>query len=449
MKTKFFLAFMVVIVSALLSHFLFEWLILKDFENYVNGVREDQLYWITASAESSHGKGQWNPETLSETVHWAMMMGLDIKILDQEGREVISSARIMESLPPVMKGRMQDLFHIDKNKGTYLEYPLYSGGQIIGTLSARRFQKQDIAEKEMVFKRRTKDFLLISLLIAGIGSLLIAVLLSRYLSKPVADLKLSAERVAQGDFGVRIALQSNDEIGNLAKAFNKMAESLQREEELRKHLMSNIAHELRTPLTIMKNQVEALSDGIIADKDKAFENLNIEIDRLIRLVKGIEDVTTAEASFFKRLEQTDINLREFLSGVSGEMRPLFVEKDLELELKGEQDLWINADAEKLEIILRNILSNALKFTEKGKVSIFYGEEKNKVFIEIKDTGKGIAEENIPLLFNRFYRVEKTDERGLGLGLAISKELVTVMDGEIEVKSKMGEGSSFTIYLPVP
>jgi len=156
MKTKFFLAFMVVIIAALLSHFLFEWLILKDFENYVNGVREDQMYWITASAESSYGKGQWVPETLSETIHWAMMMGLDIKILDNEGQEVISSARIMESLPPVMKGRMQDLFHIDKNKGTYLEYPLYSGGQIIGTLSARRFQKQDIAEKEMVFKRRTK-----------------------------------------------------------------------------------------------------------------------------------------------------------------------------------------------------------------------------------------------------------------------------------------------------
>jgi signal transduction histidine kinase len=130
------------------------------------------------------------------------------------------------------------------------------------------------------------------------------------------------------------------------------------------------------------------------------------------------------------------------------MSPLFEDKDLALELKDGQDLWINVDVEKLEIILRNIVSNALKFTEKGKVSILYGEEKGKVFIEVRDTGKGIAEENIPLLFNRFYRAEKTDGQGLGLGLAIAKELVTVMHGEIEVKSEIGEGSSFLIYLPV-
>ncbi|MFH1025046.1 MAG: HAMP domain-containing sensor histidine kinase, partial [Nitrospirota bacterium] len=154
------------------------------------------------------------------------------------------------------------------------------------------------------------------------------------------------------------------------------------------------------------------------------------------------------ASFFKKLEETNINLKEFLSGIADEMRLLFRDKNLSLELLGKQDLSVNVDAEKLEIIVRNILSNALKFSEKGRVSILYGKEKDRVFIEIKDTGKGIPEENIPLLFNRFYLVEKTDDRGLGLGLAIVKELVTVMHGEIEVKSKIGEGSCFTIFLPV-
>lgn len=448
MKTKFFLAFLIVIIAALLSNFLFEWLIMRDFENYVNGVREDQLYWITASAESSYGNGKWIPETLSETIHWAIMMGLDIKILDTEGKEVVSSDHIMETLHLGMKKRMEGLFNIDKTKGEYQEYPLYSGGHIIGTLSARPFQKQEIAEREMIFKRRTRNFLLISLLIAGVGSLLIALFLSRYLSKPVADLKLAAEKVAQGDFGVRTAIKSYDEVGKLAEVFNKMAESLQKEEKLRKQLMSNIAHELRTPLTIMKNQVEALSDGIITHKERAFEHLNSEIVKLIRLVKGIEDVTTAEASFFKKLEETNINLKEFLSGIAEEMRPLFRDKDLLLELLGEQDLSITVDAEKLEIIVSNILSNALKFTKKGRVSILYGKEKDRVFIEIKDTGEGIPGETIPFLFNRFYRVEKTDDRGLGLGLAIVKELITVMNAEIEVKSKIGEGSCFTIFLPV-
>jgi signal transduction histidine kinase len=165
-------------------------------------------------------------------------------------------------------------------------------------------------------------------------------------------------------------------------------------------------------------------------------------------VKGIEDVTTAEASFFRSLEETNITLKEFLSGIAYEMRPLFRDKNLALELQGEQDLSFTVDAEKLEIIVRNILTNSLKFTDKGKVSILYGKEKDRIFIEIKDTGKGIHEENIPLLFNRFYRLEKTNNQGLGLGLAIAKELVTVMHGEITVKSKIGEGSCFTIFLPV-
>lgn len=448
MKTKFFLAFLIVIFTALLSNFLFEWLIMRDFENYVNGVKEDQLYWITASAESSYGHGKWTPETLSETIHWAMMMGLDIKIFDAEGKEVISSTRIMESLHPVMKKRMEGLFHIDKAKGVLQKYPLYSGGQMIGTLSVRPFQKQEIAEKEVIFKKRTNIFLLISLLIAGIGSLLIAVILSQYLSKPIADLKLAAEKVAQGNFGVRTAIKSYDEVGKLSEMFNKMAESLQKEDTLRKKLLSNIAHELRTPLTIMKTQIEALSDGIITDRDRAFENLNGEMGRLIKLVKGIEDVTTAEASFFRRLEETEFNLKEFLSGIADEMRPLFKEKNLSLELLNEQDLLVTADVEKLEIIIRNILTNALKFTEKGRISVRYGKEVKRFFIEIRDTGIGISEDRMPHIFNRFYKGEKNDSEGLGLGLAIAKELIEVMRGKIEVNSKLGMGSSFIIFLPV-
>jgi two-component system sensor histidine kinase BaeS len=448
MRTKIFLAFLIVIITALLSQFLFEWLIVRDFENYVASVKEDQLFWITTSAENSYESGQWSQDTLSETIHWAMMMGLDIKILDTEGREVVSSALMMESLHPVMKKRMEGLFQIDKTKGNFQEYPLYSGGRIIGKLSARPFQKQEIAEKEMTFKRRSREFLLISLLIAGIGSLLIATYLSRYLSKPIANLKLAAEEVAEGNFGVRTAVRSHDEVGKLAQVFNKMAESLEKEEKLRKKLTSNIAHELRTPLTIMKTQIEALSDGIILEKEKALENLNSETDKIISLVKGIEDVTTAEASFFRKLEETNVDLREFLSGIAEAMRTLFTEKDLLLEVQGERNLAVTVDAEKLEIIVRNILINALKFTDKGGVSIRYGKEKDEIFIEIRDTGKGIAEENIPFLFNRFYRLGKEENRGLGLGLAIARELVTVMHGEITVKSKLGEGSCFTISLPV-
>ena len=448
MKTKLFLAFLTVILTALLSNFIFEWLIMRDFENYVNGVGEDQLYWITTSAESSYEKGKWNNALLAETVHWAMMMGLDIKIIDASGNEIISSQNVMKSLPATMKERMEGLFHIKQTAGVFEEYPLYHAGEMIGTLFSRPFVKKEIAEKEEVFKRRTKNFLLISFLIAGMGSLFIAILFSRYLSNPITRLKEAAERVAQGDFSVRTAADSRDEVGRLAEVFNKMAESLQREEKLRKQLMSNIAHELRTPLAIMKAQVEALADGVITDREKGLENINSEIGQLAKLVKGIEDVTTAEASFFSRSEETEVNLKEFLSGIAAELTPLFQGKNLRIELADREDLFVKTDVEKLEIIIRNILSNSLKFTERGGVTIHYGTDGKRFSVEISDTGKGIPEDHIPHIFNRFYRGEKTGSEGLGLGLAIVKELVDVLRGEIQVRSKIGEGTSITVFLPL-
>lgn len=226
-----------------------------------------------------------------------------------------------------------------------------------------------------------------------------------------------------------------------------MAESLQRGEKLRKHLMSNIAHELRTPLTIIKIQIDAMEDKIIEDQ-YAIENIKNEANRLIRLIKGIEDITTAEASFFTKKEEVEIDLKEFIAELVYGMLPAFKDKGIELKVREREGLIFNADPEKLEIIMRNILSNSLKYTEKGEVWIDYGIKNGFAFIEINDTGKGIPENDMQYIFNRFYRVEFKDSEGLGLGLAIVKELVDVMNGRVEVKSNVGEGTNFRIYLPM-
>ena len=303
MRTKLFLAFIVVILAALLSTIVFEFMIIKDFDNYVGSVRDDQIHWIMVSIEGGYKDGEWDSRVMSESIHWAMMLGLDIKILDAKGNEVIPSHHYMESLSPSMMQRMEELFHIhsDANRA-YSTFPIYAGGENIGTLMARFFQKKELAEKEAIFKGRVAHFLYIYLLIAGLGSVLIGLLLSQYLSKPLLRLKEASEKVAGGDFSVRIESASSDEVGDLAKTFNRMAESLQREESLRKHLMSNVTHELRTPLTIIKTHVEAMTDGIVLDTRKGLENIEGEIERLISLVKGIEDITAAEASFFAKGE---------------------------------------------------------------------------------------------------------------------------------------------------
>ncbi|MBF0559154.1 MAG: HAMP domain-containing histidine kinase [Nitrospirae bacterium] len=449
MRTKLFLAFISIIFAALASTIVFESLILKDFDSYVHGVKEDQIYWIVASVEGGYRDGKWDEQILAESIHWAMMMGLDIKILDMQRNEIVHSHHVMASLSPEMKHRMEELFRLDKGSDCkYDEYPINSNGSRIGTLRACSFRKKELAEKEAIFEGRVRHFLYIYILIAGAGSLLIGLMFTQYLSKPIRLLKKASEKIASGDFAVTISADSSDEVSDLAKTFNKMAASLQKEEQLRKRLMSNIAHELRTPLTIMKTHAEAMADGIMTDTSKGTENITNEIERLIKLVKGIEDITAAEASFFTRGEAVEINLREFLSGIAGDLSPLFQARGLFINIMEKGDLTVSADVEKLERILRNIISNALKFTETGGVNIDYGIEKSRFFIEISDTGRGISENDLPHIFDRFYRSGERDAEGLGLGLAIVKELVDIMEGIISVKSTPGKGSTFSISLPV-
>jgi signal transduction histidine kinase len=211
--------------------------------------------------------------------------------------------------------------------------------------------------------------------------------------------------------------------------------------------MSNVAHELRTPLTIMKTHVEGMADGIVIDTRKGLENIEVEIERLIALVKGIEDITAAEASFFVKGEAAQIDLKEFISGLVEDLAPSFQSRGLYVKIANDTNLIVTIDVEKLERVLINILSNALKFTDNGGVSIDYGITGSRFFIEVKDTGCGIPESDLPLIFNRFYRSEQSGVEGLGLGLAIAKELVDVMGGEITVKSIVGAGSRFRVSMP--
>jgi len=465
MRTKLFRSFLIIILTALLSNFIFQWLIVKDFDRYVDSVKEDQFRWIVASVESAYLNGEWDQPALSDSLHWAMMLGIEAKIVDTQGREIFDSEKAMASLSETMKHDMADLFYLEAGEGTYADYPLALENKRIGTFFFRPFAKKEIREKEKTFKRKTKYFLYISFLIAGISASLLALLLSQYLSKPLSNLKKAAEKIAGRDFGTRIPLapdqgakptlpkalmgsQHLDEIGSLAESFNFMAESLQKEETLRKNLLSSVSHELRTPLTIMKAHIEALEDGVLDDPEIAFKTIRSETEKLIQLIQGIEDLTVAEGCFLKRNESIVVNLKEFFSDFIEDMLPLMKEKALTLEMTQRRDVVVTTDAEKLEKIVRNLLSNSIKFTREGGIKIDYGRQGETFFVEIKDTGKGISEDHLPFIFNRFYRAEKSETTGLGLGLAIVKELVDALNGRIEVQSKVEEGTVFRVYLPL-
>ena len=197
---------MLIVLVALASTMVFAVMIIKDFDNYVSKVRDDQQYWIMASVEGAYQAGRWNPQMLAESMHWAMMMGLDMKVLDAKNNEVVHAHHVMEALSPNMKRRMEELFHVHMHNGAgqrFQEFPIVIHEEKVGTLLARSFPKKALAEKETAFRGRVRYFLYAYLLIAGIGSILIGFVLTQYLSKPVLSLKKASEKIGIGDFSVR------------------------------------------------------------------------------------------------------------------------------------------------------------------------------------------------------------------------------------------------------
>lgn len=450
MRTKLFIAFLLVIALALFSNLIFEKLIIKDFDEYVKGTREDHLYWLLAAIETSYLPNTgWNRSALINSLHWAMMLRFEIMIKDSAGNQVIASEDITRHLDSSMKRKMQVIEPPGDRNIPFEKYPLFSQGKEIGALFVRDVTREDspLKMKEIIFKKRGLAFLVISFAIAGGGALILALLFSQFLSKPVTELKKASEAVAKGDLSVRLST-GQDEIGRLKAAFNKMAEALSREDSLRKQLTSNVAHELRTPLAVMKARLEAMLDGVIGTDRAELESLKTEMDSLARLIGGIEDLTKAEASFFKKSPALEINLHEFLSGMVEGFNPIFNEKGLYLRLLSDRKEILLTEPEKLEKVLRNIIVNALHYTATGGVLIDYGKEKGKdglFFVKVTDTGKGIEASELSRIFDRFYKGKNS--KGFGLGLAISKELIGIMGGSIEAESEPGKGSTFTVRLP--
>ncbi len=456
MRTKLFLAFIFIIFLALLSNVFFERLIIRDFDDFLKGNNEDHIYWILASIEGSYSDKQWDMTLLSEALHWGLMLGFETSVQDTSGRTILSSTEVLSSLSPHMLTRMNSLFQIPSGWGDLTWYPLFIEGEEIGKLNIRPLQRLGlIPVKEEIFRRRGREFLITSFLIAGGGALLLALLFTAFLSSPLRKLTIAAEKIARGDFEVQgpkrkkiRIMRASGEIDKLTDTFNYMAEALRREDELRKHLTSNIAHELRTPLTIIRGNLEAIEDGILSDPHEVIKNIKSEIQRIISLVEGVENITRAEASFFQRGTPEVIDLREFVESLISSMRKLIEGKGLFLKTEG-LSIQVRTYPDKLHIILKNLLTNACKYTQRGGITIHWDRCRENdapgFCISVKDTGKGMDEREKQKIFSRFYK--GAESKGTGLGLSIVRELTDVMSGEIKVKSSPGNGSIFTLFFP--
>jgi two-component system sensor histidine kinase BaeS len=298
-----------------------------------------------------------------------------------------------------------------------------------------------------------------SLIITGIGVLSVAVILSFIFSKtivrPTRKMIEITRQIADGDYSKRVNVRSSDELGDLGKSLNQMAENLEKIESLRRELVSNVSHELSTPLTNISGYLEALHDRIIEGQEPTEKALNIlreEVERLTSMVIGLRELSRIESAGFKlTIEPCDVGkiIREVVSTFT----PRFESRNINVSLNITSDLpVIEADKKALNQILVNLIDNSVNYSpDNGKIIIFAGKKNSFVEISVIDDGIGIDESDLQHIFERFYRADKSRSRntgGTGIGLAIVRELVKLQGGEISVISKSGEGSTFTFRLPV-
>lgn len=440
---KFFIVLLIVSLFALSAAYILRELMIRDFRYYLEGEMEDKVYRVIANIEGSYEKySGWNIDSLNENTIWALMLGLEIKIKDLNNRIIIDTETAFNKLSPSMQRRIKaitDIGLISKDKD-FSPYPLFISGKEIGRLEVRFLYP----EKEFFFIERSNRFLLFSLFAVGCAVTLFSIIFSRKLTEPIKKLDYAASAISAGDLKSRVEIAGSDEIKRLSETFNKMAENLEKQDLLRKKLISNVAHELRTPITVIKGEVEGMMDGLVpADKEHLL-SLYEEINRIKKILDGIEDISQAEVSAMW-IKKQKIHLKPFLKSIVERFSRIFIDKGINFEFINGEEIELNADPDRISQIVINLLSNALKATERGgNIWVKTGKHDSEVFIEIGDTGHGIKPDDLPYIFERFYKVS---EGGLGLGLSIAKELAEAHGGRIVAKSTYGKGSSFTVFIP--
>lgn len=288
--------------------------------------------------------------------------------------------------------------------------------------------------------------------ITGSLALVLGTVLFRGITRPLNGLRRAAQSLAEGNLSVRVPVKTKDEVGKVAEAFNHMAEQIEYQEDLRKQMVADVAHELRTPLTVMQGSIEAMIDGVLEPTPDELAVLHGEVRCLGRLVEDLRLLSLADAGQLT-LHKCETRMGDLVEGLVSRMAPLAETQSVTLKTKVESPSTVfTADEHRLQQALANLIDNALRHTPPGgQVTVGATRINGSVNISVADNGPGIPTDELPYLFERFWRGDKSRSRnkgGSGLGLSIVKQLVELHGGTVQVESEIDAGSTFTISLPV-
>jgi len=445
LRTKLVLSFMsIIIVMALLFMGLSVRFLSSAFDDHG---RNNQVLVIETLAQSMYNnKGRIDTLTQQQVRWMASLYNVDVQIYDRDKQLIYDLPGHHFGKSKIVRHKRED----DDDEPEHSEtYALTVNDEIVG-------YAQFGSEEEGYFGNQyLKNSLVRGTRVIVAGSFIVTLILGLYMayrvSKPLQSVTVTAHDLSAGNLESRSKIRSSTkEITELCAAINHLGHTLQDQEYLRKRLTADVSHELRTPLNILRNQIEALLDGIFSPDEKRLKILLSEVDRLTHMVNDLEKLTALDQNH-QKIHTTSINLKQLLLEVLDPMESEIIKKELEIELDLE-DIQYQGDYSKLKQVFINLFNNALKFTpDKGSIHVLMVRKTSFIELNIIDSGIGIPNKDLDFIFERFYRAENSRNRktgGAGLGLAIVKEIVEAHKGTITIKNNENEGITVNIQLPI-
>lgn len=326
--------------------------------------------------------------------------------------------------------------------------PVTVSGRDVATIEVAQVGDALLTPEEQQLQHSLDRLHIVAGAVSVIVALLLAFVLAETLSRPLRRIRLAADRIGGGDLETRVDLAGDPEIRAVGLALNRLAETLEHEEGIRKQNVADLAHELRTPVNGLLSRIEAAQDGVITGPGN-LEAMHDEALRLTRLLEDLSRLADAEQPGLLLVKRA-VDLAEVATGSAASFALRFADAGIALHLETEP-VWVDGNADRLDQVVSNLLSNALRYTGSGGVvNVLVGRAGQRAILEVADTGPGIAPDDLPHIFTRFWRGDRSRSPatgGTGIGLAIVRELVRAHDGQIDVDSVLGEGATFRVTLP--
>ena len=433
---------------------LSNWFMNREFEKYITELgRERRENIVDDLGRQFDGfKRNWKLDYVHAIGMNALYDGYILKLYDAGGNMVWDAENHDMSLCGQIMNEISARMEERGAEGGFMDntYEIDQNGKKVGAVSIKYYGPFFMNEADFNFINVMNTVLLVIGILSSACSVVVGCLLARRISRPVTKTAYIAKQISKGNYDIRFEPGTRiRELDDLADAINHLSDALKSQEKLRKQMTADVAHELRTPLTALSSHLEAMIEGLWDATPERLKSCHEEVKRLGTLVEDLGQLAKIEGENLI-LNKSRMDLFEIVHTVSDTMKGEITKKNLSLSIEGSP-VFAEADKNRFSQVIANLLSNAVKYTpEGGAIGIEVYETDRLGIVKVTDTGIGIPETELPLIFERFYRTDKSRNRksgGAGIGLAIVKSIVNAHGGTVTVESIREQGSCFTVSIP--